>query len=118
MADSWNVGTFISGTENLKQMVAESAVAAVADIAEWVLGEAIQQVPHEDGDLQASNKISIDEENKLAAVSFDTPYAVVQHEDMTFKHDAGRKAKYLEDPMNAVTQGPAQALIARHLKGA
>ena len=46
---------------------------------------------------------------------YDTPYAVVQHEDMTFNHKPGRKAKYLEDPMNRAAQGPAQRIIARRL---
>ena len=36
-----------------------------------------------------------------AAVSFDTPYAVVQHENLTFHHPGGRQAKYLETPLNA-----------------
>ncbi len=117
MAGSWNVGGFISGLDGLKDIVHQEAAAAVADVAEYVLSESIQQVPHEDGDLQSSGKVSIDEENCRAVVSYDTPYAVVQHEDMTFKHDPGRKAKYLEDPLNAAANGPAQAIIARRLKG-
>ena len=107
MTGSWDVGGFISGMEVLSGKVH----------AEYVLGESIQQVPHEEGDLQSSGKVSVDEGSSRAAVSYDTPYAVRQHEDMTYQHDPGRKAKYLEDPLNAAANGPAQAIIARHLKG-
>ena len=117
MTGSWNVGGFISGMEVLSGKVHAEKMSALKDIAEYVLGESIQQVPHEEGDLQSSGKVSVDEGSSRAAVSFDTPYAVRQHEDMTFKHDPGRKAKYLEDPLNAAANGPAQAIIARHLKG-
>ncbi len=34
-----------------------------------------------------------------AYIHYDTPYAVVQHENTSFRHDRGRKAKYLEDPL-------------------
>jgi len=33
-------------------------------------------------------------------VSYNTPYAVYQHEDLTLHHEKGRKAKYLEDVIN------------------
>lgn len=117
MADSWNVGGFISGMEVLSGKVHAEKMSALKDIAEYVLGESIQQVPHEEGDLQSSGKVSVDEGSSRVAVSYDTPYAVRQHEDMTYRHDPGRKAKYLEDPLNSAAHGPAQAIIARHLKG-
>lgn len=115
MADSWNVGGFLANLQVLGSMMEDEAEKAVVDIAEYVLGEAVAQVPHEDGDLQSSGKVSVDPATKTAAVSFDTPYAVRQHEDMTYKHDAGRKAKYLEGPMNEAAQGPAQKIIQMHL---
>ena len=117
MTGSWDVGGFISGMEVLSGKVHAEKMSALKDIAEYVLGESIQQVPHEEGDLQSSGKVSVDEGSSRAAVSYDTPYAVRQHEDMTYQHDPGRKAKYLEDPLNAAANGPAQAIIARHLKG-
>lgn len=113
---SWEVTGFLGGLDKIGKMISSEKAAAAEDIAQYVLGEAVKEVPHEDGDLQASGKVSVDESAGVAAVSFDTPYAVRQHEDMTYKHDEGRKAKYLEDPFNAASQGPAQALIARRLK--
>jgi hypothetical protein len=59
------------------------------------------QVPIEEGTLERSGVVSVDETKPAAAVSYDTPYAVPQHERMELRHAAGRKAKYLEDPMNA-----------------
>src|SRR5689334_13356302 len=56
--------------------------------------------PHEEGDLERSGEVSKDPGSQTVAVSYDRPYAVKQHEDMTLRHDDGRKAKYLEDPMN------------------
>ena len=114
---TWNVGGFISSLYSLKFEVATEAAAAVRDVAQFVLAEAIQIVPVEDHDLQSSGKVSTDPSQCLAAVSFDTPYAVIQHEDMTFKHKSGRQAKYLEEPLTRAANGPAQAIIERRLKG-
>jgi Minor capsid protein len=68
--------------------------------AEHLLREARRLVPHEEGVLETSGKTHFDSESHTASVSFDTPYAVIQHEDLTFRHDTGRQAKYLEQPMN------------------
>ena len=57
-------------------------------------------VPHEEGTLENSGKVSADTTGHRAAVSFDTPYAVRQHEEMDYAHDDGRQAKYLEQPMH------------------
>lgn len=57
-------------------------------------------VPHEEGTLENSGKVSTDTGKHTAAVSYDTPYAVRQHEEMDYAHDDGRQAKYLEQPMH------------------
>lgn len=67
--------------------------------AEHVLGVSRDQVPIEESTLGRSGKAS--QEGLRAAVSYDTPYAVVQHEDMTLAHDPGRTAKYLEKALNS-----------------
>lgn len=69
--------------------------------AEHVLGESRKQVPHEEGTLERSGVASVDEVTMTAAVSYDTPYAARQHEELTWQHDDGRNAKYLEKPMAA-----------------
>ncbi|MEU5945137.1 hypothetical protein ABZ793_06190 [Micromonospora sp. NPDC047465] len=68
--------------------------------AEHLLQVSSSQAPHEEGDLERSGEVSKDPSTGAVAVSYDRPYAVRQHEDMTLRHDDGRKAKYLEDPMN------------------
>lgn len=72
--------------------------------AQHVLEESKREVPLRKGTLARSGMATADPVKQEAMVSYDTPYAVVQHEDMTLHHDAGRKAKYLEDPLNASRQ--------------
>jgi hypothetical protein len=47
--------------------------------------------------------------------SYDTPYAVRQHEDLTYRHAPGRTAKYLERPLNA-SRTQVLAIIAAQLR--
>lgn len=64
--------------------------------AEHLLGVSRRLVPLEEATLERSGVASSD--GMEGAVSYDTPYAVRQHEDLTLQHDAGRQAKYLEQP--------------------
>jgi len=59
-----------------------------------------EQVPLDEGTLKASCFVSVANDGKYGAVSYDTPYAVVQHENTWYNHQRGRKGKYLEDPAN------------------
>lgn len=65
---------------------------------EHVLGVSNERVPHEDGDLERSGAVGQDDEGRTS-ISYDTPYAVKQHEDTSLHHDAGRQAKYLESAL-------------------
>ncbi|MFJ5143309.1 hypothetical protein [Streptomyces sp. NPDC088707] len=65
---------------------------------EHVLFEARKIVPLEEGTLERSGRVVRDGLN--GAVTFDTVYAVRQHEELTWRHLPGRSAKYLEIPMN------------------
>lgn len=67
---------------------------------EFLLGESNAIVPHEEGDLERSGEVTSDESTGTVAVSYDRPYAVRQHEELTWRHDEGRQAKYLETPMH------------------
>lgn len=64
--------------------------------AEWLLQESNAGVPLDEGTLERSGVATVDEGRGIAAVSYDTPYAVRQHEDLTARHAPGRHAKYLE----------------------
>jgi hypothetical protein len=68
--------------------------------AEHVLGCSRPLVPIEEATLERSGVASVDEARLRAAVSYDTPYAVRQHEELSWRHDQGRQAKYLEQPLN------------------
>lgn len=73
---------------------------AVRDVCFDLLGRSVELAPIEDGELRGSGKVEFEEDgNKLVGtVSFNTPYAVVQHEEMSYNHPQGGQAKYLEQP--------------------
>jgi hypothetical protein len=75
------------------------------------------EVPIEEATLERSGVVSVDETKGQAAVSYDTSYAVRQHEDMTFRHQGGRKAKYLEGPMNAERETMLALIAAAARRG-
>lgn len=79
-----------------------------------VLGVSNEQVPHEVGDLMRSGGVAV--ENDEVAVYYDTPYAVVQHEDMSLRHDDGRNAKYLENAVRSEQQ-TVVTMLQNGLKG-
>lgn len=87
----------------------EEAIAAVRDsaadglyvAAEHILTVSNTHVPLEYGDLQGSGTVSEDRGNLEAAVSYDTPYAARQHEEIGYQHDPGRTAKFLENAVNS-----------------
>jgi len=76
------------------------AAAGLFRAAEHVLGVSNDLVPHDVGDLERSGATDVDAERLIAVIAYDTPYAVVQHEDLTLQHDEGRQAKYLETAVN------------------
>lgn len=96
------------------------AADGVEMAAEHLLGVSRQQVPIEEATLERSGVASVDRGALRGAVSYDTPYAVRQHEELDYRHDAGRKAKYLEDPWldeREVMQAIIAAQIRRSLRG-
>jgi len=86
--------------------------------AEHVLEESRRLVPIEEGTLERSGVASVDEGQLRAAVSYDTVYAVYQHEMMNLQHDAGRTSKYLESPLFGAPGKKAQQMIADEIKKA
>ncbi|MET9914568.1 hypothetical protein ABZZ74_49130 [Streptomyces sp. NPDC006476] len=90
---TWNAAPAVRRTR-------AGALRGVRMAVEHVLQVARGRVPIEEGTLERSGTASVDEDSLTGAVSFDTLYAVRQHEDMSLRHDAGRTAKYLEGPLN------------------
>jgi len=93
----------------VKATVRRAAARGVGDAADHLLQASQSVVPIESGELGGSGRSSSDESRLTAAVSYDTPYAVKQHEVMDEAHDAGRRSKYLEGP--ADEQGRTMAAI-------
>jgi hypothetical protein len=78
------------------QPAVHAAVArAIETVAEDCLTEANRTVPIETGTLMRSGHVTRVGELE-AAVGYDTPYAVVQHEDSSLHHDPGRRDHWLE----------------------
>ena len=72
------------------------ALVAVTDAAEFLLEESNRTAPIEEGNLIGSGMVTVDASRLTATVSYDTPYAVRQHEDTRLRHLDGRRAKWLE----------------------
>jgi hypothetical protein len=85
----------------IEEAVREAAGDGLLLAAEHVLQVANEDVPLDEGTLERSGTTSVDRENLKAAVTYDTPYAHRQHEDLTFRHLGGRKAKWLESAINS-----------------
>ncbi|MFO7253132.1 MAG: HK97 gp10 family phage protein [Actinomycetes bacterium] len=91
-----------------RRVAREEGLAALVAGAEVILGESQEEVPHATGALMRSGTVTVNSKKGEVYVSYNTPYAVKQHEDLTLRHpdprnplsSPGRKAKYLEDPFN------------------
>jgi hypothetical protein len=82
---------------------------------EFLLSLSNAVVPIEEGTLQRSGAVTVTSDGEAVAVSYDTPYAARQHEELTWKHKPGRTAKYLEGPFEA-NKGRLLEIIAEHAR--
>lgn len=100
-----------------KRVAHEAAADGLYEVAEHLLETANQTVPLQDGDLMRSGLVDIDRPALRATVSYDTPYAVKQHEDLNLRHAPKRRAKWLE--LSLKERRPAmEAHIAAKIRGA
>jgi len=88
----------------LKSIPEKAKEAAVKQLKIDMLdlqGKARDKAPVLTGDLKGSadSGASAAVTGVEGFVSFDTPYATRQHEDMDYKHPNGGQAKYLEQPL-------------------
>lgn len=108
MQYSWN------GAQASQQM-RSGAAEGLADAAELVLAASREVVPIEEATLSRSGATDVDPVGLKATISYDTVYAARQHEELTWRHDPGRTAKYLERP-HARTADQQKQLIAQALE--
>jgi len=87
--------------------------------AEHVLEVSRRLAPHEEGTLEKDSETDVDKSVLRASVSYGlggaAPYAIAQHEEMSWSHAAGRQAKYLEQPINS-EEDTVNRIIAKEIK--
>lgn len=130
----------ITGTDevlaNLKKYMVELpdlVAGGLMDYAELIFQESQKEVPVDmtyqktvgksgrigkrlkGGTLKQSGTIEKVEGDDFALeIGYHTPYAAIQHEDMTFHHTLpGAKAKYLEDPANRIAPQIVPGIVAK-----
>lgn len=104
----------LAGLEKLRSVAFE----AIQDLGHDALEKSNRVVPIEEGTLANSGTVTSDKTAGVVQVSYDTPYAVVQHEDQSLRHNDGRKAKFLEDVMLQEIAPDAEAYIAGKIREA
>jgi hypothetical protein len=97
-----------------------AAATGVWKAAEEVLGNAVDLAPIEEGTLAGSGQVLPPQPELRMSVSFGgeaSAYAVRQHEELSWQHDAGKQAKYLEQPLNeARAMKTLERLVAAEIK--
>lgn len=96
-----------------RHTVREGGTTGVYLAAEHLVGVARALVPKDEGTLERSGAAATD--GLQGVVSFDTPYAVIQHEALDFHHPRGGQAKYLEQPMGT-ERDTIKAIIAQAIR--
>ncbi len=105
----------LTGTKaGLDRKLTEAALRGLRLGGEHVLRLSREVVPIEEGTLERSGRVTDDGQGTVA-VSYDTPYAVRQHEDLGASHDGGRTAKYLERP-SAEASDDVAALVRAEMR--
>lgn len=92
---------FTGAAHALEEMLL-GALEGVTLAGENILQKSNEHVPLLEATLEHSGKVDseISGDAATAATSYNTPYAVRQHEDLTYRHSEGRHAKFLENAWN------------------
>lgn len=101
------------GTGPADRAIREGMTQALELIGSDLTGKAQRLAPKREGTLRASGRWEVDGATSFAAggrgamsasigvtVTFDVPYAAVQHENTSYAHTNGQ-AKYLEQPLKS-----------------
>lgn len=113
MAQKWVLKLNKSAAKEVKARVNQGLFLA----SEYILEMSNRVVPIDETTLERSGVASQDPSKLMAAVSYDTPYAVVQHENLSMRHDPGRTAKFLENTANAEASTVAKLIADTIRKG-
>lgn len=94
-------------------MINANAPEALNYGAELLRGDSVPLAPVDRGPLRGSAQVTPASSSSLTAyVSYDTPYAARQHEELDWHHDDGQ-AKYLEGPLTENEAKYQQAIASR-----
>lgn len=96
----------------VRRAVHAGAVKGLRKGAESVMAESDRHVPIESGRLDKSSRVVVDSGALEAAVTYDTDYAVIEHERLDEHHDPGRNAKFLENAGHAKREEIRQTVAA------
>ena len=95
----------------------DAAADGLADALEHLLGASRARTPIETGRLEQGGTADLDRAALRGTISYPGPYAARQHEELTWRHDPGRTAKFLENPAHEEAAA-MRALIAARLRAA
>lgn len=93
----------MSLADEIERRVEERAIQTLELIGADLTGAAGQDAPIEEGTLRGSGSWHIEQTATGAqvVVTFSTPYAARQHEELEYRHPRGGKARYLGDQVKA-----------------
>lgn len=93
--------------EDLKRLMRRAGDDALRQAAEDIRAGAAANVPHGDPSEDPDPAVALARAGEVTAhgdgfvISFSTPYAAKQHEDMRLRHPRGGQAKFLENELKA-----------------
>lgn len=103
---------FFWNARAVTEAVRRGAAQGLADAGKVVLDDSQKRVPTESHELADSAVVDVDASDLVAVVSYDTAYAVKQHENLRLKHSKGKQGKYLERALRARREAAARAIAA------
>ena len=101
MAVVRNINTVRKNLKNLQGEIKQEVIKAIEDVTLDLTDKAKNLAPLDTGALRASGKGEVKQTGQKVRgeVTFDKPYALKQHEEMSYNHPRGGQAKYLELPL-------------------
>lgn len=104
-------------TSKVTKATRPAAIRGITMGMEHVLQISKTLVPNDEGTLENSGRVVVDEKALTGAVTYGEggaeAYAMVQHENLDYHHPGGRQAKYLEQPMHEEAGTVAQIVAAQ-----
>lgn len=105
--------------KQIQDIVRNAIKPALNAIGADLQGRVQSEAPVDEGTLRGAvtYDVQIDERTMKVTVRASTPYARRQHEEVTWKHPRGGKAKYMSDPLKA-NSARYRAIMAASIKRA